>query len=123
MNSKNHFKKFTDEQIENLLKQAYRNVMDRYYTEDEVRKMFLDAIKNEVSYWSKQKNCSEKERCDGLIHSVLCIIDGVSSQFPSAITLMAEGNDSDLSECPDKKIRAGQTFNLHTMLHESYYND
>lgn len=32
MNSKNHFKEFTDEQIENLLKQAYRNV-------------YLDAIK------------------------------------------------------------------------------
>ena len=48
--------------------------MSRAYTEEEVRKMFLDQVKGYIEYWDKQLNAP----LDGLAFSILNIIDGTT---------------------------------------------
>lgn len=50
--------------------------MSREYTEEEVRNIFLKQISSAKSYWLNQNQLSTDDKMDGLVHSILCIIDG-----------------------------------------------
>lgn len=54
----------------------------RAYTTEEIRKMFLDTLHMQVSYWTSLKKPT-KETCEGLVHSILCIFDGVNAGLPA----------------------------------------
>jgi hypothetical protein len=52
--------------------------MPRAYTTDEVRRMFVQNIKNRVNYWADSKGNTEKEKLSGLAFSILVMLDGGS---------------------------------------------
>jgi hypothetical protein len=95
----------------------------RAYTKEEMCKMFLDQCKSNIDYWSKQEDLSTKEMCEGLVHSIFCIIDG-STAFPSAINLVLDPHPDDkdyyISE-GENWVEAGQVINDEIMLHEHFY--
>lgn len=58
----------------------------RQYTENEVRKQFLDHVRMLVDYWDKETSReTTKKRLDGLAFSILAAIDGSSVSLPSFV--------------------------------------
>lgn len=61
----------------------------RAYTSEEERKKFLDHICGMISYWNSEgrsnvpKDLSSRERLEGLVHSILVMIDGGSGGMPA----------------------------------------
>jgi hypothetical protein len=95
----------------------------RAYTKEEMRQMFLDQCKSNIDYWYKQKDLSTKEMCEGLVHSILCLIDGNTS-FPSAINLVLEPHPEDKDYCiseGENWVEAGQVINDEILLHEQFF--
>lgn len=43
-----------------------------------------------MRYWRNLPNFSESEKLEGLIHSILCILDGVSGSFEGDIENIAK---------------------------------
>lgn len=51
--------------------------MSRAYTEDEVRKHFLDQLKALADYWAITGQ-DPQDACEGLVFSILALLDGVA---------------------------------------------
>lgn len=64
---------------------------------------FIDAIHQYIRYWDRQNDRTSKEKMEGLAHSILCLLDGVSGQW--------HGNIDELCE-------EGRDFLLHDMLYK-----
>lgn len=62
-----------------------------YETKKELRTDLMDHFRNLSTYWSKV-DCSEKDRCNGLLHSILATIDGCSA-FNCMDLYMEYGDD------------------------------
>jgi hypothetical protein len=55
----------------------------REYTEEEVTEHFLSYIKDLIHYWDKlPDNYTQRQRMEGLVGSILGVIDGSSSSLP-----------------------------------------
>lgn len=55
---------------------------------------FIDSIHNTIRYWDNIPDCSPKQKMEGLAHSILCMLDGVSGNFSGNIhSLAKEGGD------------------------------
>lgn len=74
----------------------------REYTVDEVRDMFMDHVRNMITYWQKAPyreefhhlNESESDwRVSGVVHSILCALDGCSMNLPGFILAPAPHPD------------------------------
>jgi hypothetical protein len=50
----------------------------RAKTAEEVRAEFLDELRQLVQEWSEMDGISELDRCNGLVFSLLCLIDGAT---------------------------------------------
>lgn len=57
--------------------------MSRAYTPEEVRHKILTHLHALSEYWSRQPGKNRKEMCDGLVFSVLTMLDGATLQLPS----------------------------------------
>lgn len=67
---------------------------------------FIEAIYQMINYWDGQKDRSSKEKMEGLAHSILCMLDGVSGSFGGNIhTLIDEGDDFMFHEMFYKNVR------------------
>ena len=98
--------------------------MTRPYTKEEMREMFLYQCKQAAFYWSRVEDRTPREMCDGVVFSILNIIDGTSGGFPAAINLVMETHPDDKEYCisNDKKwVENGQIINDDVMLHDCYY--
>ena len=95
--------------------------MSREYTKDEVLELFLGQCRVASYYWAEHaKVDSRKEAVEGMLHSMLCIIDGVSGGFP-AINLSVDPDPSDKQYHIDNEedyYPSGLVFNDDVMLHE-----
>ena len=65
----------------------------RQYTEDEVRKNFLDAVKTDVAYWNKvppnkeyTKEYTCLDRLNGLAFSIMALLDGCADLPPFIVS-------------------------------------
>lgn len=99
--------------------------MTEPYTKEEMRQMFLDQCRAAAHYWSTVKRETQREMCDGLVFSILNIIDGMSGGFPAAINLTMEPHPDDKEYCiseGEKWVEPGQVINDNVMLHEQYYD-
>lgn len=67
----------------------------RAYTAEEVREEFLGAVDCMTSFWAKLPDKTPQERLDGLVHSILCIIDGVSGSSGCGYMLVPSTHPSD----------------------------
>jgi len=99
--------------------------MTEPYTKEEMRQMFLDQCRAVAFHWSRAENQTPREMCDGVVFSMLNIIDGMSGGFPAAISLMMEPHpdDKEYNISNDENwVEPGQIINDDVMLHEQYYN-
>ena len=95
------------------------------YTKEEMREMFLYQCRAAAYYWSTVEDRTPREMCDGVVFSMLNIIDGMSGGFPAAISLMMEPHpdDKEYNISNDENwVEPGQIINDDVMLHEQYYN-
>jgi hypothetical protein len=54
--------------------------------------MVIYCIKKCIRYWSEETRCDgEKERLEGLTHSILCIFDGCNGDFKYPIDIVVDG--------------------------------
>jgi hypothetical protein len=98
--------------------------MTESYTKEEMREMFLYQCKEAAFFWSRVEDRTPREMCDGVVFSILNIIDGTSGGFPAAINLVMEPHPDDKEYCisNDKKwVENGQIINNDVMLHDCYY--
>lgn len=95
------------------------------YTAEEARKTFLDILRAKARYWATIPVEDEDDRlyrCEGLIHSILSIIDGVSD-FP-AFDLVLRPHPDDKAfhiDEGDRWYEDGTTINGDVYLHELFF--
>jgi hypothetical protein len=97
--------------------------MTEPYTKEEMRQMFIDQCKATASFWSRVEDNTPREMCDGVVFSILNIIDGCSGGFPAAINLVMEPHPEDKEYCisnDENWVEPGQVINDDAMLHEMY---
>lgn len=98
----------------------------RAKTKEEIREEFLNYLRNLSSYWANSEHqLTEKERCDGLVFSILATIDGDSYVLP-AIDLIFRPHPEDKQYKIDTKenyIEDGICINDDIFLHEIWYKD
>lgn len=69
--------------------------MSRAKTAEDLREDLFDGFDIVARYWSRVDGISERDRCRGVVHSVLCMIDGVSSSLPYGVELVARTHPED----------------------------
>lgn len=51
---------------------------------------FMMVIHQMILYWDSQRERSSKEKMEGLAHSILCILDGVSGSYDGNIQKLSK---------------------------------
>ncbi len=96
----------------------------RSYTKEEMREMFLYQCRTIAKYWSRVKDQTKEEMCDGVVFSILSVIDGGSGGFPCAIDLVLRPHPEDkdywITE-GENWVEDGQVINNVTNLHDYYF--
>lgn len=67
---------------------------------DELLKQMINRIFEQVEYWSGISNLSPEERCDGVVFSILMLLDG-GTEFPAVALSAIEGADTEIVLNPD----------------------
>ena len=101
----------------------------RQYTEEEVKKQFLDHVRTMVKYWENEPTTQTlKDRLEGLAFSILVAIDGRSSSLPSFI-LAPLPHENDMQYAIDLKENyypqnneSNVKCDIAGTLHDSFYN-
>jgi len=93
------------------------------YTPEEARKMFLDQLRSTKEYWLKVSGQTEGERMDGLIFSILVMLDGGTIGMPAMdIRLCPHKNDKAYHISKGEQwFKPGQLIN-DCQLHEQWYS-
>lgn len=75
--------------------------MSREYTTDEVREMFVEHLRNMVTYWEQEDRApSVREKLEGFAYSVLVALDGETSLPGFLVAPMPHPDDKQF--CIDK---------------------
>ena len=98
----------------------------RAYTTKEVRTMLLDHMRAHVDYWDGVKSDThptQRDRMMGLLHSFLCIFDGVSGNIPAFdIVCRPHPDDQKCREDDGENwYPDGETINGDCHLHDLLY--
>lgn len=99
--------------------------MSKAYTKEELASCLVNHFKNLAFYWSKQEG-SKKDICEGVVHSILCTLDGVSGGFPCAIDLVMSPHPEDKQfhiDEGDNYVEEGMCINDNIYLHDLLYKD
>lgn len=102
----------------------------RAYTEDEIRDMLLNHFRVMADYWATLPDIdvvtgrpiTVKDRCDGVVFSILSALDGCAGGFPCAVTLKMDPHPEDkqfLESNGENWVDPGTE--IADMLHEYYY--
>lgn len=98
--------------------------MSRAYTKEEAREQFLNQLKTLSSYWSGKMTTDRtiQERCDGLVFSILSMIDGCSVAMPCInLSIIPHPDDKAyLIANGEKYYEHGLVLNDDCALHELY---
>jgi len=97
--------------------------MTKPYTKEEMREMFIAQCRATAHFWSIVEDKTPREMCDGVVCSILNIIDGMSGGFPAAINLTMEPHPDDKEYCisnDENWVEPGQVINEDVMLHEVF---
>jgi hypothetical protein len=92
---------------------------------EELRDDFMDTCRALADYWASDvieaRTCHE--RLSGLVHSILCIFDGVSGGMPAFdITASPHPDDKEYHRSGGENwIEPGTVINGDVMLHELLY--
>ncbi len=94
--------------------------MNNAYRKEEMRDIFLDAVKCYVNYWNNL-DIPSNEKLEGLVFGIMSIIDGTSGAMPCSIDLVLRPHPDDKQyyiENDEKWIKDGMCINDDVMLHE-----
>ena len=94
--------------------------MSRAKTAEEMRDMLLAHFRNLTHYWSHQE-MSDKEKLDGLLHSILVALDGHAGGFPCSLDLVCRPHPDDKQFYIDEDedwIEDGMVINDDVLLHD-----
>lgn len=69
--------------------------MSREYTKEEMRSEFIAFVNSMVSHWSRGSSEEEARKIRGVVHSILCGIDGVSGSLGCGYNLVPAGTECD----------------------------
>jgi len=97
--------------------------MTEPYSKEEMRQMFLDHCQSIAFFWSHLEDKTPRERCYGVVFSMLNIFDGCSDGFPAAIDLALAPHPEDKEYCTsngENWVEPGQVINDDVMLHELF---
>lgn len=95
----------------------------RAYTAEEVQEMLLDKFKHLAEYWATVDGpTSVKDRCEGLVFSILNVFDGNSADLP-AFDIIPSPHESD----KEYRIENGKNYFEpvvvnNCQLHEMFYD-
>jgi|TARA_Y100000310_G_scaffold54727_1_gene50147 hypothetical protein len=81
--------------------------------------MFLAQLKRHAKYWADQEDITCRERCDGVIFSILNIFDG-TTMLP-AMDIVLRPHPDDKAHCQSEGLNwyeDGMIINSDCMLHE-----
>lgn len=98
--------------------------MSKAKTKEELMDDFVSSAKHLADYWSRIESITDKGKCDGVVHSILVMIDGMSGAFPCAIDLVMRPHPEDKQyniDNDDDYIEDGMVINDDVMLHERLY--
>lgn len=62
---------------------------------NEEKNDFIDYCKFMVSYWEKQNDMSEREKLEGIVHSILVVLDGESELPAFAVRPIINGKEKE----------------------------
>lgn len=97
----------------------------RAKTKDEVVSEFIETCKGIAKHWATTKTKTEFDRCNGVVFSMLALIDGCNVSLP-AMNLSLQPHESDkafFEEEGENWYQQGMEFNSDTFLHELYYKE
>lgn len=57
----------------------------REYTQEEIERFFLEYLWQTIAYWDRQTDRTPRGKMEGLTHSILVALDGMSSQLPAFV--------------------------------------
>lgn len=92
----------------------------RAYTAEEVRSQLLKGFQEIAEYWSRQEG-TDLNKCEGVVFSILNVIDGTSSALPVALNLQLAPHPSDAAyhiQEGEDYYEPGMVINEDVMLHE-----
>ena len=89
------------------------------------RDMFIDHLKSVVQYWKNESRASDADsKLDGVLHSFLCVLDGVSSHPSIDLVLRPHPDDKAYHEEQDEDYYVDvMVINDDVMLHDLLYKD
>ncbi len=95
----------------------------RAYTAEEAREHFLEAARNAAHYWANLPDLklTPQERCDGVVFSLLNIIDGTAGAFECSLDLTLSPHPDDqvyLEDSGENWYTDGMVINADVLLHE-----
>lgn len=97
--------------------------MSRAYTAEEVRQQVYEHLRLMAKYWADLPGLEAHARTDGLVFSVLTMLDG-SANLP-VMDLVVRSSDEDKAyhmERGENFYADGTVINEDVMLHELYYD-
>ena len=92
---------------------------------EELRRDMLFHFRHMVVYWDAHPGMSPRDKLSGLLHSILCYIDGVSGSSPCAFDLVCRPHPDDKQfniDEGDRWVQDGDVINAGLMLHEELYS-
>jgi hypothetical protein len=95
--------------------------MSREYTEDEVRKNYLELVWEYINYWDSLPEKTCRERLEGLAFGMLVILDGESTEMPGFSVFPSPHQDD-----KEYHIKLGENWypdscDIAGCLHELFY--
>jgi len=90
------------------------------YTEEELLEMFILNTRAIAIEWSKTPDLSPIDRCNGVVSSILSLLDGKTVDFP-ACDLLPRPHEEDKAYCIENGLRwVKEGTTLSFWLHEEY---
>ncbi len=91
------------------------------FTEEEIRKKFLDMVRSTVEYWATLPEKTVEGRLNGLAFSLLAMLDGCSAGFPGCKVIPIP-HHSDKNYCLTRGEKyIPRNIDIAGHLHEQYY--
>jgi hypothetical protein len=89
----------------------------RAYTAEEVRDMILEHSVGLARYWAAQPNMSVQSQCEGVVFSMLVMLDGGSADLPG-FTLTPKPHEDDKAFCQSQGQNWFESVVIDDALHE-----
>lgn len=99
--------------------------MSKPISKEEAREKFIKQARSIAKYWANESRAEiELDRCMGVVHSMLCMIDGVGMVMP-AMDLVVRPHEDDKAfhiENNEDWFEDGTVINDDVLLHEIMYS-